>query len=228
MAGGLEGGPERNRVLRRTAAGSRKLCGLCSTPSAHQRVDQPTAHCLQPHSYACLSVCALGEAALLAMDQDGSVNFRDLLETIERALYEAGHDVDSVAFLQALQRARPAFLNLLRYKVSMGCIEAARESAAVGDRSDRLLQTLYRPLLASLTIRRLVHDYWLAARAQEPLWEAGGLPPAATRLGGLAAPPHHHASLAAPLDCTGAQCGVACGGAERQAADACGAGGAGS
>ena len=42
-------------------------------------------------------------------------NFRDLLQQIETALYDAA-DVDSAAFLQALQRAKPAFLNLLRYK----------------------------------------------------------------------------------------------------------------
>ena len=42
-------------------------------------------------------------------------NFRDLLQQIETVLYDAA-DVDSAAFVQALQRAKPAFLNLLRYK----------------------------------------------------------------------------------------------------------------
>jgi hypothetical protein len=44
-------------------------------------------------------------------------NFRELLADIETALYDAG-DVDATAFLQALQHAKPAFLNLLRYKAS--------------------------------------------------------------------------------------------------------------
>jgi hypothetical protein len=44
-------------------------------------------------------------------------NFRDLLQQIETVLYDAA-DVDSAAFVQALQRAKPAFLNLLRYKAS--------------------------------------------------------------------------------------------------------------
>lgn len=44
------------------------------------------------------------------------VNFRDLLAQIETALYDS-QEVDAAAFLQSLQRARPAFLNLLRYKV---------------------------------------------------------------------------------------------------------------
>lgn len=51
------------------------------------------------------------------------VNFRDLLTQIETALYDAA-EVDAAAFLLSLQRARPAFLNLLRYKASggvMGC-----------------------------------------------------------------------------------------------------------
>lgn len=45
-------------------------------------------------------------------------NFRELLAAIETALYDAA-DVDAAAFLQALQRAKPAFLNLLRYKASV-------------------------------------------------------------------------------------------------------------
>lgn len=46
-----------------------------------------------------------------------STNFRDLLQLVEQALYSDTDDVDCAAFLQALQRAKPAFLNLLRYKV---------------------------------------------------------------------------------------------------------------
>lgn len=42
-------------------------------------------------------------------------NFRELLQAIETTLFDV-QDVDPAAFLQALQRAKPAFLNLLRYK----------------------------------------------------------------------------------------------------------------
>ena len=44
-------------------------------------------------------------------------NFRDLLQHIETVLYDAA-DVEPAAFLQTLQAAKPAFLNLLRYKAS--------------------------------------------------------------------------------------------------------------
>lgn len=50
-----------------------------------------------------------------AMDE--STNHRDLLQLIEGTLYAGGEDVDCSAFLAALQHAKPAFLNLLRYKV---------------------------------------------------------------------------------------------------------------
>lgn len=49
------------------------------------------------------------------MAGEAEVNFRDLLQQVESALY-AGEDVDCAAFLATLQRAKPAFLNLLRYK----------------------------------------------------------------------------------------------------------------
>lgn len=45
-------------------------------------------------------------------------NFRDLLQQIETVLYDAA-DVEPAAFLEALQRAKPTFLNLLRYKVGL-------------------------------------------------------------------------------------------------------------
>lgn len=45
------------------------------------------------------------------------VNYRQLLQGIETTLYD-GVDGDPAAFLGLLQAARPAFLNLLRYKAS--------------------------------------------------------------------------------------------------------------
>lgn len=49
----------------------------------------------------------------------GDINFRELLTTIEEALYEGEATVeDPAALLASLQAAKPAFLNLLRYKVN--------------------------------------------------------------------------------------------------------------
>lgn len=42
-------------------------------------------------------------------------SFRDLLQQIEAVLYADG-EADPATFLQLLQRAKPHFLNLLRYK----------------------------------------------------------------------------------------------------------------
>lgn len=52
------------------------------------------------------------------MADEEATYFRDLLTLIEQTLYDAPADVDCALFLQALQRAKPAFLNLLRYKAS--------------------------------------------------------------------------------------------------------------
>lgn len=51
---------------------------------------------------------------------DESTNHRDLLQLIEGTLYAGGEDVDCAVFLAALQHSKPAFLNLLRYKVRDG------------------------------------------------------------------------------------------------------------
>ncbi len=57
---------------------------------------------------------------------ENEINFRDLLQYIEAVLYGEAN-VDPAAFLQALQPAKPAFLNLLRYKArSPGCWAAQR------------------------------------------------------------------------------------------------------
>lgn len=48
---------------------------------------------------------------------DESTNHRDLLQLVEGTLYAGGEDLDCAAFLAVLQHAKPAFLNLLRYKV---------------------------------------------------------------------------------------------------------------
>lgn len=51
------------------------------------------------------------------MAEGGETNFRELLQRIETALYDAA-EVDAAGFLQTLQRAKPLFLNLFRYKAS--------------------------------------------------------------------------------------------------------------
>lgn len=50
-----------------------------------------------------------------AMAEGGDTNFRELLQRIETALCDAA-EVDAASFLQTLQRAKPSFLNLFRYK----------------------------------------------------------------------------------------------------------------
>lgn len=67
---------------------------------------------------------------LLAMAEQDT-NFRDLLQQIETVLYDAA-DVDSAAFVQALQRAKPAFLNLLRYKASAMAVWAPPSPLQLG------------------------------------------------------------------------------------------------
>ncbi|KAI7838926.1 hypothetical protein COHA_007288, partial [Chlorella ohadii] len=49
------------------------------------------------------------------MAEGGDTNFRELLQRIETALCDAA-EVDAASFLQTLQRAKPSFLNLFRYK----------------------------------------------------------------------------------------------------------------
>ena len=44
------------------------------------------------------------------------INFRDLLQTVETALFESS-DVDVVNLAQTLQQAKPSFVNILKYKV---------------------------------------------------------------------------------------------------------------
>ncbi len=51
------------------------------------------------------------------MAEGGDTNFRELLQRIETALCDAA-EVDAASFLQTLQRAKPSFLNLFRYKAS--------------------------------------------------------------------------------------------------------------
>lgn len=53
------------------------------------------------------------------MAEGGDTNFRELLQRIETALCDAA-EVDAASFLQTLQRAKPSFLNLFRYKASVG------------------------------------------------------------------------------------------------------------
>ena len=68
-----------------------------------------------------------------AMADGGDINFRELLQRIETALYDAS-EVDAAGFLQTLQRAKPLFLNLFRYKASGWDAPAGRLSpfGAVG------------------------------------------------------------------------------------------------
>ncbi|KAL4457392.1 hypothetical protein ABPG75_012257 [Micractinium tetrahymenae] len=67
---------------------------------------------------------------------DESTNHRDLLQLIEGTLYAGGEDVDSAAFLAVLQRAKPAFLNLLRYKEpnaeSRAAVQSGRPATPAG------------------------------------------------------------------------------------------------
>lgn len=67
------------------------------------------------------------------MADGGDINFRELLQRIETALYDAS-EVDAAGFLQTLQRAKPLFLNLFRYKASGWDAPAGRLSpfGAVG------------------------------------------------------------------------------------------------
>lgn len=118
---------------------------------------------------------------------DGAVSHRELLEFVETTLFEAGEELDVAAFAATLQRAKPAFLNLLRYKV--------RQLLHGGD--DRSCDTccaLAGPL-------QRLHDLWWCLQCCAARAVAGG-PAAATAACGCPSPARSAASTKHPRSLT--------------------------
>lgn len=161
----------------------------------------------------------------------GDINFRQLLEDIEAALYEGESVEDPAAFLASLQAAKPAFLNLLRYKVNAGGAGGAFHGPP--DNGDRPA----RPLCASPAPAGRCQGQGIThTDAGEHGTARSCLPPRRRRLPPVSRrPPSRGVALALALIAltiplhppppphAGAQRRVAGGGAERAAGDAGGA-----
>jgi hypothetical protein len=133
-------------------------------------------------------------------------NFRELLQAVETALYDAA-DIDAAAFLLALQRAKPAFLNLLRYKASL-LAQPNSFAAFVGARWRGM------GLDESVGSRGRRSGSRLAVGPLLPLRRLGRAGPAAAGMPAAAAPSLHQCSTGAATCCLSCRVVVVAAGAK--------------